>query len=75
VAKKVARNADLIRRENSPSRCRGIANVVKRDAETEASPQTPAENLADGAITDTIAFRTHPERGTIWMPEQQPVAV
>src|SRR5262249_15584893 len=70
VRKEVARNADLLRRENSPCCCRRISCVMKRDAEAKTARRDSAENLTDRAITDRTTLRTHPERCAAGMPEQ-----
>ncbi len=37
MAEQVARDADLVGRRESPGRCRRIASVVRRDANTRRS--------------------------------------
>ena len=52
VSQQVVCNTDPVRRENGPSRYRGVTCVVQGDAEAEATRDASAENPADGVITE-----------------------
>src|SRR5262249_13538589 len=72
MRKQIAGDADLVRRRDSPSCRRRIADIVWSNAEAKTFDRMPRNNPPDRRVRERTTLWAHPERIAIRMPKHPP---